>query len=59
MRKGVRIVTEGCFRNQELENTSLNWCCQVLGFKKNIFFWVLFIYLFIDKTSGANLKMIF
>lgn len=37
-KKGVRIVTEGSFQNQELENTSLNQCCQVLDLKKNIYF---------------------
>jgi hypothetical protein len=41
-----KIVTEGSFQNQELENTSLNQCCQVLDLKKNIYFWLLFIYLF-------------
>jgi hypothetical protein len=33
-----KIVTEGSFQNQELENTSLNQCCQVLDLKKNIYF---------------------
>jgi hypothetical protein len=47
MKKGVKIVTKGFFWNRELENTSLNQCCQVLDFKKNIFFWFLFIYLLI------------
>jgi hypothetical protein len=50
MKKGVWIVTKGSFWNQELENTSLNQCCQVLDFKKNICFSILFIYVFIDKN---------